>query len=294
MVFREGENTYIDILKYGKEQLIAENMADGDTDAFILFEYVFGMNRTEYILNSRKKCSDRELIKKYIEVIDKRKKHIPVQHITGVQEFMGYEFKVDEHTLIPRQDTEVLVENVIKALKDKKNPVIMDMCTGSGCIAISLGLLIKGSRIMAIDISEEALKVAREHAHKHQTANVSFLKSNIFNDIENRQSEKNKYDCIVSNPPYIKTDDIEGLMDEVKLHEPVRALDGYDDGLYFYREITKQAAGYLKDRGLLAYEIGYDQGKEVSDIMRENGFTDIAIIKDLAGLDRVVTGWLNH
>lgn len=280
---------YREILLAGEEKLASENIADSKNDAWLLFEHIFQIPRHRYFLLFFDDCEDEKLIEAYFEAIEVRANHIPLQHITKTQDFMGMTFKVNKHVLIPRQDTEVLVEKALSVMKagDK----VLDMCTGSGCIAISIAKL-KKVDVTAVDISREALNIARENATNLEASNVTFIESNLFEKIKEDSTSKNckKYDIIVSNPPYIKSLDIEELMVEVKEHEPRLALDGDEDGLKFYRAITKEAKDFLKPGGYLLYEIGCDQGDDLRDIMAENGFTDIEIIKDLAGLDRVCIG----
>ena len=280
---------YREILLAGEEKLASENIADSKNDAWLLFEHIFQIPRHRYFLLSFDDCEDEKLIEAYFEAIEVRANHIPLQHITKTQDFMGMTFKVNEHVLIPRQDTEVLVEKALSVMKagDK----VLDMCTGSGCIAISIAKL-KKVDLTAVDISREALNIARENATNLEASNVTFIESNLFEKIKEDSTSNicKKYDIIVSNPPYIKSLDIEELMVEVKEHEPRLALDGDEDGLKFYRAITKEAKDFLKTGGYLLYEIGCDQGDDLRMIMAENGFTDIEIIKDLAGLDRVCIG----
>ena len=197
---------------------------------------------------------------------------------------MGYLFYVDEHVLIPRQDTETLVEEALKVLKPGME--VLDLCTGSGCILISLMKMCEGLYGTGSDISEEALEVARKNACRLEV-NATFIRSSLFEHISGR------YDLIVSNPPYIRTSVIQELQEEVRLHDPFIALDGKEDGLYFYREIIKAGGGYLKPGGYLMFEIGYDQGTEVASLMEKHGYRNIMVKKDLAGLDRVVSGMYN-
>ena len=197
---------------------------------------------------------------------------------------MGYPFYVDEHVLIPRQDTETLAEEALKVLKPGME--VLDLCTGSGCILISLMKMCEGLYGTGSDISEEALEVARKNACRLEV-NATFIRSSLFEHISGR------YDLIVSNPPYIPTSVIEGLQEEVRLYDPFIALDGKEDGLYFYREIIKAGGGYLKPGGYLMFEIGYDQGTEVASLMEKHGYRNIMVKKDLAGLDRVVSGMYN-
>lgn len=204
---------------------------------------------------------------------------------------MGLVFKVDGHVLIPRQDTEILVEEALRHLHDGMN--LLDMCTGSGCILLSLLYYSNGCSGTGVDISKEALVLARENAAqisrlaggKEEISNCRFLQSDLFEKLEG------KYDMIVSNPPYIPTEVISGLMEEVRDYEPMEALDGKEDGLFFYREISVGAYDFLKGGGYLFYEIGHDQANAVEDIMEKAGYREVTVVKDYAGLDRVVYGW---
>ena len=269
------------------EKLSSENMFDAKTDARLLLEFACKTDRNALFLQGDMEV-DTEQEKAYFELIEKRLKHIPVQHLTGEQDFMGLTFEVNEHVLIPRQDTECLVEIVLKHLHDGMH--ILDMCTGSGCILISLLYYSNDCVGVGADLSVEALQVAMRNAERlgnngiSDKMQVSFIHSNLFENIDG------KFDIIVSNPPYIKTDVIKTLMPEVKDFEPMLALDGTEDGLYFYRRIITEAKGYLNRGGQLFVEIGYDQGTEVSDLMREAGYVHVEVAKDLAGLDRVVYG----
>lgn len=268
---------------YGEQVLKQAEIEDAKWDAWYLLEFVTGTTRARYFLDMNLPISQEEE-QRYRELVEKRALHIPLQHITGVQEFMGLEFDVNEHVLIPRQDTEVLVESVLSILKPGGK--VLDMCTGSGCIAISLKKFQEEAEVTAVDISPEALQTARINARKLD-AEVQFLQSNLFEKVEG------SYDLIVSNPPYIPTKVIEGLKEEVRVHDPILALDGKEDGLYFYREIIRQAGDFLKHKGKLYFEIGHDQGKDVEKLMVEAGFCEVIIKKDLAGLDRVVFGTYN-
>lgn len=268
--------------KYGEELLQQAGITDATIDAWYLLEYVTGINRAMYFLNMQKQLSEAEM-EQYQAYLEQRKNHIPLQHITGVQEFMGMNFAVNEHVLIPRQDTEVLVEEALKVLQPEMQ--VLDMCTGSGCIIISLSKMgkIEGT---GVDISVEALDVAKKN-NANLDASVTWIQSDLFENVEER------YDMIVSNPPYIRTAVIEALKEEVKFHDPYIALDGKEDGLYFYRKIVEESTKYLKDNGMLYFEIGHDQGQDVKNLMEEAGFSEVLIKKDLAGLDRVVFGRYN-
>ena len=268
-----------DIIKKAQNTLEAADIADSQVDSWLLAEFVFGITRVKYYANMQMTVDGRSA-EKYNELVNQRAGHIPLQHIIGTQEFMGLTFKVNENVLIPRQDTELLVENVVDYLGNDERTVL-DMCTGSGCIAVSIDRLSKNSKVTAVDISEKALEVAQEN-NRLNNANVTFIQSDLFTNVTG------KYDIIVSNPPYIRTDEIPKLMEEVKSHEPVMALDGMEDGLYFYKKICSEASDYLNDNGKIFFEIGYDQGDDVSEILRQNRFCNIEVLKDLSGNDRVV------
>lgn len=273
--------TAIQLIRRGEEKLASAGVEEAKQDAWLLFSFVTGYDRTEYFLN-RDSEIDPAQEQKYEEFIGKRKKRIPLQYLTNEAYFMGHRFYVDERVLIPRQDTEVLVERVSKLVKEGDR--ILDMCTGSGCIILSLLLGTRAGSGIASDVSMEALAVARRNARGLQVENIEFVQGNLFENIEGQ------FDVIVSNPPYIRTAVVEELMPEVLEHEPRLALDGREDGLYFYREITSNALNYLKKDGYLCYEIGYDQGTQVKELLESAGFEEVFVYQDLAGLDRVVIG----
>lgn len=274
---------YKEALGKGVQILEANDILDAKVDAWLLLSFVTGMSRARFILDQNQEIDEKELFK-YQEVLLSRASHIPLQHITEEQDFMGLTFWVNEHVLVPRQDTETLIEEALKVIPSGSH--ILDMCTGSGCILISLIALGQGLSGIGVDVSSEALVVAKENSSRLVQSKAKFLESDLFAKVTGR------YNCIVSNPPYIRTDVIETLETEVKDHEPRLALDGTADGLYFYKRITAAAPQYLTDGGWLLYEIGYDQGAEVSALMTEAGFLDVRVIKDLAGNDRVVSGHL--
>ena len=268
--------------EYGQGQLKNVGIDDADLDAWYLLEHVTGVTRAGYFMDMNRVLSEKEEAE-YREFVGIRAKHVPLQHITGVQEFMGLAFSVNEHVLVPRQDTEVLVESVLEVLEPEMR--VLDMCTGSGCILISLLKLCGFADVTGVgaDVSQEALQVARKNA-ENLGVDATFVHSDLFSEVEEQ------YDVIVSNPPYIRTSVIEGLKEEVKFHDPFIALDGKEDGLYFYRRIVEESPQYLKKGGKLYFEIGHDQGDDVSRLMKEAGFSDVTVKKDLAGLDRVVFG----
>lgn len=277
--------TYRQMCHNGAAILADAGITDAEYDSFALLEYITGMDRTAYILNGSKSVPE-DIAERYDAVIDRRSSRIPLQHITGQAWFYGRGFNVNSDVLVPRQDTEVLVSEALKVINAKDS--VLDMCTGSGCIIITLALEKKLGRALGADISEAALKVASGNREKLGADDVTFVKSNIFSDINVNDDEL--FDVIVSNPPYIATGEIETLTEEVRIHDPYIALDGLEDGLHFYREITQQSMNYIKSGGWLLYEIGCTQAHDVSDIMSEYGYSNIKVIKDLAGLDRVVMG----
>lgn len=278
------------LYKVGTVKLAEEGIEEFSLDAWYLLEYVTGVSKAMYFTEPERAVSE-ENADRYIDCIRQRAAHIPLQHITGEQEFMGYPFYVNEHVLIPRQDTETLVEEAIQVMRPKMK--ILDMCTGSGCIVLSILKMCREKYYMTelqgigADVSEEALKVARENGRRLEVP-VTWIQSDLFAKIP----EEEKYDVIVSNPPYIETAVIDTLQEEVRLHDPYIALDGKEDGLYFYRRIISEAGKYLKPQGKLMFEIGCDQAEAVEELMKNAGYEQITVKKDLAGLDRVVYGTL--
>lgn len=278
------------LYKVGTVKLAEEGIEEFSLDAWYLLEYVTGVSKAMYFAEPERAVSE-ENADRYIDCIRRRAAHIPLQHITGEQEFMGYPFCVNEHVLIPRQDTEILVEEAIQVMRQKMK--VLDMCTGSGCIVLSILKMCREKYYMTdlqgigADVSEEALKVARENGRRLGVP-VTWIQSDLFAKIP----EEEKYDVIVSNPPYIETAVIDTLQEEVRLHDPYIALDGKEDGLYFYRRIISEAGKYLKMQGKLMFEIGCDQAEAVEELMKNAGYEQITVKKDLAGLDRVVYGTL--
>lgn len=251
-------------------------------DARLLLEYVCGTDRNTLLAHPDWAVTEKEE-EKYRELLTKRARRIPLQQLTGRQYFMGLTSEVTDKVLIPRQDTEILVEEVLRELHDGMS--ILDMCTGSGCILISLLYYSNNCRGVGAELSAEALEVAGRNAQRLvPEESVSFLEGSLFEKVEG------KYDVIVSNPPYIESAVIETLMPEVKDYEPRMALDGGEDGLYFYREIIRESRFRLNRGGRLYFEIGCGQAEAVFDLMRQAMFADIHVVKDFAGLDRVVYG----
>lgn len=275
--------TYQEALSKGISLLESENIADARLDAWYLLSYVTEMSRASYIMEAALPIDDLALYK-YQSLLYRRAKHEPLQYIVGEQDFMGLKFWVNEHVLIPRQDTELLVEQALAAILPGSH--ILDLCTGSGCVLISLVALGQGLSGTGVDISKEAIDVAKENGQRLVGNKAVFYRGDLFAPVHG------KFNAIVSNPPYIPTAVIEGLEPEVKDHEPRLALDGTDDGLYFYRKICAQAADYLNEGGWLLVEIGYDQGQAVAGLFQAAGFKDVQIVKDLSKNDRVVKGHL--
>lgn len=285
--------TYREAINLGEKVLNMADVADAKIDAWLLLEMVCKIDRSFYYLHMEDEVAEEQL-SEYEIALRKRAEHVPLQYIVGEAEFMGLKFKVNSNVLIPRQDTETLVEEALKHLGDVEKPEILDMCTGSGCILLSLLLERQDACGTGVDVSPEALEVAKKNAGILKVENrADFVESDLFSApyfCEKGGKDSGKYDILISNPPYIATEEIETLMEEVRLHDPRKALDGMEDGLYFYRKITAEAGRYLKPGGWLLYEIGCTQGEAVSTMMKAAGFTGVQIIKDLPGLDRVVLG----
>lgn len=296
-----------------KRRLEESGIEEASLDAWLLLEHVTGISRASYYADPDREMSPDEW-RRYSELVGRRAERVPLQHITGTQEFMGLVFEVNEHVLIPRQDTEILVEQALAFIGSGKVPAaensrtrILDMCTGSGCILLSVMHWAESYRQKALrkagdtarggekqdiiiegtgaDISPKALAVAEKNARRLGIS-AGFVESDLFGAV------RGKYGMILSNPPYIRTDEIKDLQEEVRLHDPVIALDGREDGLYYYRRIVRESRSYLDEGGALLFEIGCDQAEAVSGLMRGAGFSEITVKKDLAGLDRVVSGVL--
>ena len=281
------------LLKKGTTILKDNGLEEAGLDAWLLLEFKTGKNRAYYFAHGDEPVSD-ETAAEYLTLIDRRAGHIPVQQLTHQAFFMGYEFYVNENVLIPRQDTETLVEEALKHLGDVEKPEILDMCTGSGCILLSLLLERQDACGTGVDVSPEALEVAKKNAGILKVENrADFVESDLFSApyfCEKGGKDSGKYDILISNPPYIATEEIETLMEEVRLHDPRKALDGMEDGLYFYRILAEECAKHLTPGGHVYFEIGYDQGMAVKELLDIHGFKDTRVIQDLAGKDRVVCG----
>jgi protein-(glutamine-N5) methyltransferase, release factor-specific len=274
---------YRKLYETGKDRLEKAGIQEAALDARLLLEEVCRTDRNTLLVHGDRAVTEEEETQFRI-FIERRSAHEPLQQITGWQEFMGLRFSVTEDVLVPRQDTETLVEEVMRYLRDGME--ILDVCTGSGCILLSLLRYSNGCRGVGCDISEKALAVAGQNA-KELGISAQFIQSDLFESIEGR------FEYIVSNPPYIRKDVIPTLMEEVRDHEPLIALDGGEDGLDFYRKITREATEHLYSGGMLFFEIGYDQGEAVKLLMEEEGYEEVTVSQDLAGLDRVVYGTFN-
>lgn len=281
MTIRELFNTYMEELSHISDT--------PKLDIEILLSKALGdVDRLYIHLNLHKELT-KEQLDSFNKMIQDRLKGRPIAYIVNNREFMGLDFYVEEGVLIPRPDTEPLVEEVIELVKGKENLKIVDIGTGSGAITVSLAKYIKDCEVYSLDISDKALSIGLKNAISNGVEDkINFIKSNIFSGIEGKGLE---LDLIVSNPPYIRRADIETLHTQVKDYEPYIALEGGEDGLDFYRDITRESVKYLKDKGILAFEVGHDQAEDVSEILKNNGYTNIYTKKDLQGIDRVVIGF---
>lgn len=272
--------TYREAVEFGTKCLTDAGVPDAALDAWYLLQMVCKIERSYYYVHGEEDITQ-DAQKEYEIAVQKRAEHIPLQYIIGEQEFMGLRFKVNSNVLIPRQDTETLVEQVLKIVKPGMK--VLDLCTGSGCVLISVLKNAPELTGMGSDISKTALLVAKENAKLHEV-DAEWVRSDLFDNITET------FDVIMANPPYIPTGEILSLMPEVRNFEPENALDGGADGLDFYRKIAGQVKDYLNPGGYVYMEIGYDQGEAVSELMRNAGFTEVEVIKDLARNDRVVKG----
>ncbi len=281
----DGKLTYYEVYREGAARLGEADIEEAELDARLLLEFVCGTDRNTLLVHGERDVSEEEY-GRYCGLIERRAAHVPLQHLTGEQDFMGLTFLVNKDVLVPRQDTEVLVEEAMKHLHDGMR--ILDLCTGSGCILLSLLHYSNDCEGVGVDLSARALSVAGKNYEIQRTQRpdmkARFLEGNLFEGLEDR------FDMIVSNPPYIKTDVIDTLMPEVREYEPVMALDGGTDGLAFYRRIAGDAGAYLNGGGMLFFEIGCEQAADVCKIMEAAGFREVEVVKDFAGLDRVVYG----
>ena len=261
---------------------MSAGIEDYGSESLLILEHTMGVDKADFFMNAGKETGER-IPEKIEEIVRERKKRVPLQYLFGECEFMGLSFHVDERVLVPRQDTECLAETVIRHISGKEDCRILDLCCGSGCIGLSIGHFCPHTDITLADASQGALEVAKENAEK-LGIHADLVQGDLFEHIQGR------FDAIVSNPPYIPSEVIEGLMKEVREYEPRMALDGSRDGLLFYRRIIAQAGDYLKEKGMLFFEIGYDQGEQVCTMMKDAGYTNVTLEQDLSGNDRVVYG----
>lgn len=273
---------YTEAFLMGMQKLKEAEIGEAQLDARLLLEEVCGTDHNTLLCHGDREVSEAEE-EQYRKALEQRAVHVPLQHLLGYQNFMGLRFQVNEHVLIPRQDTEILVEEAMRYLHDGMR--ILDLCTGSGCILLSLLHYSNDCEGVGVDISQEALQVAAQNAEL-LGIKADFFKSDLYEKVTG------KFDLLVSNPPYIERAIIPTLMEEVREYDPYIALDGGEDGLDFYRRIIGGAQDYLKRGGQILMEIGSGQAKAVSELLREAGFKEIDVCKDFAGLDRVVSGRL--
>lgn len=294
---------YCELYNSGVKELEDAQIVEASLDARLLLEYVCGTDRNALLVHPDLSV-DIENENKYRDLISKRAKHVPLQYLTGYQEFMGIEFEVNENVLIPRQDTEFVVEEVLKYAQDGMR--VLDICTGSGCILLSIMHYKNNIEGVGLDLSENALEVARRNALTHDMESAVFAKSDVFEALKGGMPQKDssgvlindysgkevlipgRYDIIVSNPPYIENKIIDTLMPEVRDYEPRMALDGGNDGLDFYKRISDEARKYLTNYGMIFFEIGYNQAEAVTKILDSLGYRDITSLNDYAGNPRVV------
>lgn len=275
----------IEILSKSIQYLKKYGVDNARLDAEYIFANVLGIKRNALMLNFNQKITEEQKSKIREYIIRRGKKREPLQYILKEWEFYGLPFIVDERVLIPRPDTEILVEECKMILRERESPKILDIGTGSGAISISLAKIFPKSRVLGVDISKNALEVAIQNKELNKAENVTFMVSDVFENIFEKD-----FDLIVSNPPYIPFNEYEELMPEVKNYEPMGALTDNGDGYYFYRKISKEACEFLKKGGYLAFEVGYNQGEEVSSIMKKNDYEVMGVIKDYGNNQRVVIG----
>lgn len=277
--------TQYQLVTAGKEKLNEHNVPDADIDAELLWLFVSKQDKMAYIMNRQEDVTE-TIRSSYEALIDKRSKRIPLQYITGIQCFMGYGFETAPDVLIPRFDTEVLVEQANRLIQDihSDKMSVLDMCCGSGCIGLSVALMNQDIHIDLCDISDSAIALTTKNAKRLEVSDYTVIKSDLFDKIDKR------YDMILSNPPYIESKVIDGLMPEVRDYEPRLALDGDADGLKFYRAIIENAESYLNEKGYILFEIGNHQAHDVQQLLVDKHFEDVRVVKDLAENDRVVIG----
>jgi release factor glutamine methyltransferase len=285
---KEYRKEFLDLLNKSIIYLKKQGSKEAKVDAEHIFSHVLEVPRLQMSLNFNRKITEKEKEKIRKMLIKVGKEKVPLQYVLGKETFYGYDFLVTPSVLIPRSETELLVEKCIELLSDIESPRILDIGTGSGAIAITLGKEIPNAKVLGVDISEKALEVAKKNKASNEANNVKFIKSDVFENVE-----YNKFDLIVSNPPYIPDYEYVELEDKVLKYEPKLALTAPNNGLYFYEKISREAQNYLRDKGYLAFEIGYNQGKQVKKLMEANGFLNVTVFYDYAELERIVIGQIN-
>lgn len=282
------------MFEQGRQRLMEAEVPEADANAWYLLQDCFSdkdfsFRRSDFFLRQEETAA-KEIQNRFFGTIEKRCRRVPLEYIIGYTEFMGLVFEVNENVLVPRQDTEILVETALPFCEGRR---VLDLCTGSGCIGLSIAMLAGPDEVVLSDISEQAIRVTEKNLRRFQEEAGSLLRTNkgvqllcgdLFGPVEGT------FDIIVSNPPYIATDVITGLMPEVRDFEPTLALDGGADGMDIYRRLTEESSEYLNPDGMLIVEIGYDQGERVSRCMEQAGYSEIKVIRDFAANDRVVTG----
>lgn len=280
------KKTILELINYGTIEL-----KESDTprlDAELILSKVLEKDKLYLLMNKQETVSE-IYVKEYYSLINLRKEKMPVKYILGKCEFYGIDLYIEQGVLIPRGDTEILVEEVLKLIDTKKEIHLCDLCSGSGAIGIAIAKNSNNVFVDEIDYYDKPEKITKINIQKNNLSDkVKFIKSDLLNEV----IDKTTYDIIVSNPPYIKKQDIDELMSDVKDYEPITALDGGNDGLYFYKKIISQSKKVLKSNGILAFEIGYNQANDIRKILEINGYKNIKVVKDLAGLDRVVIAFL--
>lgn len=283
------KKTIGELLNIGTKTLNEVNIDTSRLDSQLLLGKVLNKDKLYLITNNDKEVEESDT-KEYLKLIEKRKNKMPIRYILGECDFMGLDFHVEEGVLIPRSDTEVLVEEVLNRIGEDESLMVCDLCSGSGAIGIALAHYRNNIKVDAIDYYDIPEKVTKMNIIKNNLQDrINFIKSDLLKEAIKLEKV---YDIIVSNPPYIKEEEIGKLMSDVKDYEPHTALSGGEDGLIFYRRIVEESRKVLKENGILSFEIGYDQGEDVKKLMESNGYEEVKVIRDLAGLDRVVIGIL--
>lgn len=276
---------YHELLWKAKQILKAKGKEEADA-RYLLF-FLMKWSSTDYLRHAAEEISA-ETEQAYSELLNRRLAGVPVQQIIGNQIFYGYEIEISKEVLTPRPETEQLVDLALSELKGKKRPKVMDLCTGSGCIAIAVAAENRQARVVGVDVSKEALYLAKKNAERHGLEDIQWIESNLFEMLDSEKNGLEKFDMIISNPPYIPSEEIENLEIEVRHYDPVLALDGGEDGLDFYRKISEKGQQYLVENGKLLLEIGHGQSKAICRILQRDGWKDCKEFEDYAGRERII------